>query len=84
MSDPIKPPGGPHQPSPSGEGKSPDPAPFPKSEGGGGTTLGQLMKMMTPDEKKKFEMCLTQNLSNQIKRSSDRYIEELRRERSGE
>ncbi len=84
MSDPIKPTGGNHPSDPTGKGHPSSPPPFPKEHAGSGMTMTKMMALMTPKQKKQFEAALTQSLTNQIKRSSDRYIDELRRERSGE
>jgi len=49
--------------------------------GGGGGGMTEFMKQMSPEDRKKFMNILVQNLNDVMKKSSEKMVEELKKER---
>ena len=52
-----------------------------KAHGSGGGGMTEFMKLMTPEDRKKFMNILIQNLTGEMKKASDKIVQELKKER---
>ena len=59
----------------------PNPPPSASGGGSGAMNMTEFMAMFTPDEKKKFMDILVRNLVSAMRKESQKYIDELRRQR---